>query len=255
MMMQHEDAAAKHDLQTLRGIISGGESVGESIVEWVKDIFEGADIHESYGQSEANALIGDCTRLMPRKEGAMGKPAPGHEIEILDKETGQPTVSRGEVGEIGVRYDGNPVCFKDYWNNPEKTERKVQDSWVLTEDLGVMDEDGYVSFVSRADDVIISSGYRIGPEELEDTLARHEAVLDAGVIGVPHSERGEIPKAFIVLADGVAPSKELKQELQSVVKDRLAKYEYPREIEFIEELPTTVTGKVQRAKLRAAEDE
>jgi acetyl-CoA synthetase len=249
MMMQNEEAAEAHDLSSVRTITSGGESLGQTIVDWVKDTFAGADIHEGYGQTEANMLVGGCMPLDAHRPGKIGKAAPGQEVRILDPDTAEPTVEPGEVGEIGVRYEGNPVCFKEYWNKPEKTDAKIQNGWLLTEDLGTVDEDGYFEFVSRKDDVIISSGYRIGPEEIEDSLAGHDAVADAGVIGVPDDERGEVPKAYVTLAAGAEPSDSLVDELQQYVKDRLAKYEYPRHIEFIDELPRTATGKIKRTTL------
>ena len=184
--------------------------------------------------------------------GSMGLPAPGHEVTIVDPETAE-ALPPGEVGEIAVRYEGDPVCFVEYWNQPAKTDAKLRNGWLLTEDLARMDEDGYVYFESRKDDVIISSGYRIGPEEIEESLASHEAVADAAVIGVPHDERGEVPKAFVRLADGRAPSEGLRSALMDHVKDRLATYEYPREVEFVDELPRTSTGKVRRQRLRERE--
>lgn len=249
MMMQNEEAAEAHDLSSVRTITSGGESLGQTIVDWVKDTFAGADIHEGYGQTEANMLVGGCMPLDAHRPGKIGKAAPGQEVRILDPDTAEPTVEPGEVGEIGVRYEGNPVCFKQYWNKPEKTDAKVRNGWLLTEDLGTVDEDGYFEFVSRKDDVIISSGYRIGPEEIEDSLAGHDAVADAGVIGVPDDERGEVPKAYVTLVAEAEPSDSLAEELQQHVKDRLAKYEYPRQIEFIDELPRTATGKIRRTSL------
>jgi acetyl-CoA synthetase len=153
------------------------------------------------------------------------------------------------VGEIAVRYD-HPACFVEYWNRPDATTEKVKKGWLLYEDLGTRDEDGYVAFVSRKDDVIISAGYRIGPAEIEECLTRHDAVADAGVIGVSDQERREVPKAFVVLVDGARGSPELAEKLQTFVRSRLAQYEYPREIEFIDELPKTTTGKVRRASLR-----
>ena len=249
MMMQEEQAAARHDVSSVRTITSGGESLGKTIIDWVNDTFGGADVHEGYGQTEANMIVGGCEPLDVLRPGKIGKKAPGQEIAILDPETGKPTVETGDVGEIGVKYDGNPACFKAYWNKPEKTDAKIQDGWLLTEDLGTMDEDGYLEFVSRKDDVIISSGYRIGPEEIEDSLAGHQAVADAGVIGIPDEERGEVPKAYVKLAEGHDRSDSLKSELKNHVKDRLAKYEYPRELEFIEELPQTETGKIRRVDL------
>jgi len=255
MMQQNEEAAEGRELSGVRTISSGGESLGQNIVDWVKDTFAGADIHEGYGQTEANMIVGSCEPLGVQRQGKIGKAAPGHEVTILDMETAEPTVEPGEVGEIGVKYDGDPACFKEYWNKPEKTEGKVENGWLLTEDLGTADEDGYIKFVSRKDDVIISSGYRIGPEEIEDSLAGHDAVADAGVIGVPDEERGEVAKAYVTLAEGFEPSESLTEELQQHVKDRLAKYEYPRHIEFIDELPKTATGKIKRADLEDREED
>jgi acetyl-CoA synthetase len=254
MMMQAEEAAERHDVSAVRTITSGGESLGRTIVDWVKDVFEGADIHEGYGQTEANMVVGGCEPLDVVRRGKIGKAAPGQEVDILDPETSEPTVERGEVGEIGIRYEDNPVCLKEYWNKPEKTAKKVRNGWLLTEDLGILDEDGYLEFVSRKDDVIISSGYRIGPEEVEDSLSGHDAVADAGVIGVPDDKRGEVPKAFVQLADGHEPSDALSEELKQHVKERLAKYEYPRRLEFVDELPRTATGKIKRNDLEAQDD-
>ena len=252
MMMNVDSPADRYDVDSVRVIPSGGESLGQSIVEWGETTFDGAAVHEAYGQTEANLTIGDCTALTEFREGKMGLGGPGHDVRIVDPETAEPTVEDGEVGEIAVRYEGDPVCFKEYLNRPEKTERKVRNGWLLTEDLGKRDEDGYITFVSRTDDVIISSGYRIGPEEIEESLAGHEGVADSAVVGVPDDERGEIPKAFVVLADGYDPDDALVDELQSYVKERLAKYEYPREIAFLDELPKTTTGKIRRADLREA---
>jgi acetyl-CoA synthetase len=252
MMVQIEEPD-RWDVSSMRVIPSGGESLGQSIVDWAEDVFDGAAVHEAYGQTEANMIAGDCTKLVESREGKIGKRAPGHEIEIVDPDTAEATVERGTVGEIAVRYEGNPVCFKEYWNKPEKTDGKVQNGWLLTEDLGRMDEDGYVEFVSRKDTVIISAGYRIGPVEIEEALATHDVVADAGVIGIPDDERGEVPKAFITLASGHEASTELKSDLRQYVRDRLAEYEYPREIEFVDELPTTSSGKVRRASLEERE--
>jgi acetyl-CoA synthetase len=236
------------DVSSVRVIPSGGESLGLDIVNWANDVFEGAAVHEGYGQTEANMLVGHCTALTEFREGKMGLAGPGHEVAVVDPETAEPTVDPGEVGELAVRYEGNPVCFKEYLGKPEKTAQKVRNGWLLTEDLGTVDEDGYFSFKSRKDDVIISAGYRIGPEEIEEHLADHDAVADAGVVGVPDEERGEVPKAFVV-AQG-EPDDGLREELQSHVRNRLAAYEYPREIEFVDELPKTATGKVRREDLR-----
>ena len=237
-----------HDVSSVRVVPSGGESLGLDIVNWAGDVFEGAAVHEGYGQTEANMLVGHCTALSEFREGKMGLAGPGHEVTVVDPETAEPTVDRGEVGELAVRYEGNPVCFKQYLGKPEQTDAKVRNGWLLTEDLGTVDEDDYFSFKSRKDDVIISAGYRIGPEEVEEHLADHEAVADAGVVGVPDDERGQVPKAFVV-TQGV-PADGLREELQSHVRNRLAAYEYPREVEFVDELPKTATGKVRREDLR-----
>ncbi len=253
MMMQIDDASKRYKLDSLRVFACGGEAVGETIEQWIDETFDGAHLVDGLGQTEAPALSGDCPSIgVDHKEGRMGRPGIGIEVKILDVQDYSKEVDTGEVGELAIKYD-NPQCFKEYLNKPEKTEAKVQDGWLLTEDLVSMDEDGYLRFESRRDDVIISSGYRIGPEEIEDSLIGHESVLNAGVIGVPHDIRGEIPKAFVVLQDDVTPSEELRSELQNHVKNRLAKYEYPRELEFIDELPTTSTGKLRRVDLRKRE--
>jgi acetyl-CoA synthetase len=252
MMSQVEDPDERWDLSTVRRVGAGGEAVGESITRWAEEVFDGAPVEEAYGQTEANLLVSDCSDLTEIKRGTIGPAAPGHELAILDPETQEP-LEPGEAGEIAVRYEGDPVCFVEYWEEPEKTATKVHDGWLLTEDLGKTDEDGYVEFVGRTDDVIISAGYRIGPEEIEEVLATHDAVADAGVIGVPHDERGEVPKAFVVPAPGHDGSERLEETLRDHVRDRLADYEYPREFEFLEELPRTSTEKVRRRTLRERE--
>ncbi|SEQ91686.1 acyl-CoA synthetase [Natrinema salaciae] len=248
MMMQLEETDG-YDVGSVRTIAGGGESLGGTIADWAAATFGDAVVHEGYGQTEANMLVGECTALAASREGSMGLAGPGHEVEIVDPDTAEATVEPGDVGEIAVRYADDPVCFKEYWNEPEKTDRKVRNGWLLTEDLGTMDADGYVSFTGRKDDVIISAGYRIGPEEVEDSIAGHDAVADAAVIGVPDDERGEVPKAYVVLSSGQEPSDDARASIKQHVRDRLAKYEYPREIEFIDELPKTATGKVRRASL------
>jgi acetyl-CoA synthetase len=250
-MMQIPDVEERFDLSSLRVAFEGGEALGQTVVEWFEDVASAA-VHEGYGQTEANMLVGDCTALTEFREGAIGPPAPGHDVRILGLDSTE-EVGPGETGEIAVRYEGNPVCFKEYWNKPEKTAAKVTDGWLRTEDLGSVDEDGYVTFLGRTDGVIISAGYRIGPVEIEEALASHAAVADAGVIGVLDDERGEVPKAFVVPAAGVEGDDDLRASLRRHVRDRLAQYEYPREIEFVEDLPKTSTGKVRRASLRERE--
>jgi len=252
-MMEQLPDTNKWDVSSVRCVPSGGESLGQTIIDWAEDVFDGAAVHEAYGQTEANMIVGDCTDLVESREGKIGRRGPGHDISIVDPQTSEPTVETGEVGEIAVQYEGDPVCFKEYWNKPQKTAGKVKNGWLLTEDLGRMDEDGYLEFVSRKDNVIISAGYRIGPVEIEEALASHPAVADAGVIGIPDNERGEVPKAFIVVATDYDASENLKATLRQDIRDRLAEYEYPRQIEFLDELPTTSSGKIRRSSLKECE--
>lgn len=220
----------------LRSVSSGGETLGQELIEWGENQL-GVTINEFYGQTEANLVIGNCSALCPVRPGWMGKAVPGHDVAILD-------------GEIAIRADGDPVVFLGYWRNDAATAEKIVDGWVRTGDLGEMDEDGSFRFVGRADDVISSGGYRIGPGEIEDCLTRHPGVAMAAVVGVPDDLRGEMVKAYVVAAEGVAATDELKRELQAFVRSRLAAYEYPRLIEFVDELPLTTTGKIRRAELR-----
>lgn len=249
MKAQVEDIPERFDVSQLRLMYTGGESVDASIRDWLNETFEGAVLHEAYGQTECNPLIAECTALNVIRDGKMGKPLLGRDIDILDAETAEPLDEPGEVGEIAVRTEGLPAVMKEYWNKPEKTENKFSGEWMLTEDLGIVDEDDYYAFVERKDFVIISSGYRVAPQEIEDTLSHHEAVVEAGVIPVDHEVRGQVPKAFVKLAEGVEESDELAEEIQQFVKDELAKYEYPRELEFVDRLPRTSTEKIDRNEL------
>jgi acetyl-CoA synthetase len=251
-MMASEGTADQYDTSAIRVVASAGEPVGQELKEWVAETFD-APVQEAYGQTEVDSVVGTCTALGAIREGTIGKATPGRTVRIVDPEDPPTSVESGEVGEFAVRRADDPICFLDYLNQPEKTAGKVRDGWILLGDLGSEDEDGYFTFHGRMDDVIISSGYRIGPSEIEDTLATHAAVADAGVIGIPDEERGEVPKAFVVLQGDVDPSADLVRELQQYVKGRLAVYEYPREIEFIDELPITVTDKLRRADLRDRE--
>ena len=250
-MMNVSSSGEVYEPNRLRVLTSGG--LDPNIVTWVRETFGTPVVHEAYGQTEANIIAGQCSALMESPEGCMGKPGPGHEMRIVDPETSEPDVAPGDVGEIALKYDGDPVAFKEYWNAPEKTAQKVQNGWLLTEDLGWADKNGHLYFKSRKDDVILSSGYKIGPEEVEQSLAEHDAVAEVGVIGVPDDQRGQIAKAFVELAPSYNPSRELKEELKQHVKLNLAKYEYPREIEIVESLPMTRTGKVKRIDLRDRE--
>ncbi|MEZ5594140.1 MAG: acyl-CoA synthetase [Gammaproteobacteria bacterium] len=245
MLMQVPKLRQRFDIK-LRAIMSAGGTVGEVVLAWGQETLD-LTINEMWGQTEFNYLVGNCAPIMPVKPGAMGRPYPGHVVDVIDEQgTIMPT---GEVGEIAARC-GDPVMFLGYWNKPEATADKLTGDWFRTGDTGYRDEDGYLWFVGRNDDVINSAGYRIGPGEIEDCLLKHPAVRQAAVIGVPDALRGEAVKAYIVLADGQSGDDALRETIQDEVKTRLAAYEYPRHIEFIDELPLTTTGKVRRTELR-----
>lgn len=235
----------------LRTVASGGEPLGEEILYWGRSELN-LEINEFYGQTEANLLVGNCAALMPVKPGSMGRAIPGHRVSVIDGD-GNP-LSPGQAGEIAVKkYD--PVMFLGYWQNDEATKDKFIGEWLVTGDTGYVDDAGYFWFGGRKDDVITSAGYRIGPSEIEDCLLKHPAVAMSAVVGSPDEVRGEIVKAFIVLNDGYQASPEIMAEIQGFVKNRLAAHEYPREIEFIDELPMTITGKVKRGDLKKLEIE
>lgn len=240
----------KFDL-SLRTVASGGEPLGEETLNWGKEEL-GLNINEFYGQTEANLLISNCASIMEIKPGSMGRPVPGHIMAVVDGE-GNP-VKTGEEGEIAVK-KGDPVMFLQYWQNEKATREKFAGDWLLTGDTGHVDEDGYFWFGGRSDDVITSAGYRIGPSEIEDCLLKHPAVSLSAAVGSPDEVRGNIIKAFIVLNAGYEPTPELAAEIKVFVKSRLAAYQYPRDIEFMKELPMTVTGKVKRGDLRKLEIE
>ncbi len=233
----------------LRTLASGGESLGEETLNWGRAEL-GIEINEFYGQTEANILVSNSAPVMPIKPGSMGKAVPGHVLTVVDS-AGNP-LSPGESGEIAVK-KGDPVMFLEYWQNEQATQDKFKGEWMLTGDSGHMDEDGYFWFSGRNDDVITSSGYRIGPSEIEDCLLKHPAVSLSAVIGKPDELRSEIVKAFIILNESFSESQDLAEEIKLFVKTRLAAHEYPREIEFVSELPMTVTGKVKRGDLRRLE--
>jgi len=239
----------------LRSIMSAGESVGVTVIEWAREQL-GVTINEMFGQTEINYVVGNCQAAWPVKPGSIGRPYPGHKVAIIDDQGRE--VPRGELGEIAVNSSchgmRDPVFFLEYWKNEKATKEKFIGDWGCTGDQGRMDEDGYLWYQGRSDDVIKSSGYRIGPAEIESCLVKHPAVANAAVIGKPDATRGSIVKAFIVLQPGTAPSDGLTEEIQNHVRGRLAPYEYPREIEFIDALPMTTTGKVQRKELRKREE-
>ncbi len=231
---------------SLRSIASGGEALGEDLVAWGRDTFD-LTINEFYGQTEVNLVVGNNADVMPIKVGSMGKPIPGHHVGLIDSQGNE--VAVGEIGTVAVRQP-DPVMFLEYWNNPQATEAKFIGDWCVLGDLAWRDDDGYFWFKSRDDDVIISSSYRIGPTEVEECLVRHPAVAMAGVIGSPDAVRGEIVKAYIVLADHVSLNDAVHDDIQNFVKRELSAHEYPRQIRFIDALPLTVTGKIQRMRLR-----
>jgi len=231
----------------MRSIASGGETLGAELIEWGRRVF-GLTINEFYGQTECNMIVSSCARLMPARPGIMGRAVPGHRLAIVD-EAGR-VVPDGTLGTVAVKRP-DPVMFLEYWRNPAATSAKFAGEWLLTGDTGTRDEEGWIKFIGRDDDVITSAGYRIGPGEIEDCLLGHEAVRLAGVVGKPDAERTEIVKAYVVLKEGRTPSDALAREIQAHVKTRLAAHEYPREIAFVDELPMTTTGKIIRKELRA----
>jgi acetyl-CoA synthetase len=230
----------------MRSIGSGGESLGVETYEWGKSAFD-LTINEFYGQTECNIVLAACSSIGVSKPGAIGKPVAGHSVAILDSAGNQ--LKSGETGQIAIRRP-DPVMFLEYWDNPGATRAKFIGDWMTTGDQGVMDEDGYISFVGRDDDVITSAGFRIGPGEIEDCLIRHPAVALAAAVGKPDALRTEIVKAFIVLKKGFVASDALASEIQVFVKTRLSAHEYPREVAFIDAMPMTTTGKVIRRLLR-----
>lgn len=231
----------------VRSITSGGESLGADILEWGVAAL-GAPINEIYGQTECNICVGTAQGLMEVRPGAMGKATPGHRIAIIDGEGRE--LPRGETGEIAVARP-DPVMFLRYWNKPDKTAEKFIGDWMRTGDLGVMDAEGYITYVSRDDDVITSAGYRIGPTEIENCLCGHPDVVMAACIGVPDPVRTEIVKAVVVLREG-AEWEGLADVLIARVKDRVSPHVAPRIVERADSLPMTATGKIMRRALRNA---
>jgi acetyl-CoA synthetase len=207
----------------------------------------GLAINEFYGQTECNLVLASCAAIGITRPGAIGKPVPGHFVGVVREDGSR--CEPGEDGQIAVRRP-DPVMFLSYWNKPGATEAKFIGDWMTTGDQGRLDEEGYIHFVGRDDDVITSAGYRIGPGEIEDCLIRHPAVALAAAVGKPDPVRTEIVKAFVVLKEGYGPSDALAGEIQNFVRARLSAHEYPREIAFRSNLPLTTTGKVIRRLLR-----
>ncbi len=254
----------------LRAIMSAGEAVGDAVFAYGRERL-GVTINEMFGQTEINYIVGNCTRSLdasgkaapgwPARPGSMGKAYPGHRVAVLDDEGNE--CPPGVAGDVAVHRrdrhgDPDPVFFLGYWRNEEATRAKYtgdpQDSWCRTGDMAVMDVDGYLWYQGRSDDMFKAAGYRIGPSEIENCLVKHPAVANAAVVPKPDADRGAVVKAFIVLAPGHAPDAALVEQLQAHVRGKLAPYEYPKEIEFIDALPMTTTGKVQRRVLRLQEE-
>lgn len=231
----------------LRSIGSGGETLGAELLDWATETF-GVTPNEFYGQTECNLVASNNATLFPIRPGSLGRAVPGHSVTIVD-EDGQP-LPAGQAGMIAVRRP-DPVMFLGYWNNQAATEAKYIGHYLLTGDLAHQDDEGYLWFAGRSDDLITSAGYRIGPGEIEDCLIRHPAVSMAAVAGIPDPVRTEAVKAWIVLRSGWTGSADLSREIQEFVKGRLAAHEYPRHVEFVDELPMTATGKIIRRELRA----
>ncbi|EHK57924.1 AMP-binding protein [Allomesorhizobium alhagi] len=230
----------------LRTVGSGGESLGRETFEWARAEF-GITINEFYGQTECNLVLSSCAAIGVSRAGAIGKAVPGHTVAVIG-EDGQ-RMKAGEAGQIAILRP-DPVMFLGYWQDEQATAKKFIGDWLTTGDQGIEDEDGYVHFFGRDDDVITSAGFRIGPGEIEDCLTGHPAIALAAAVGKPDAMRTEIVKAYVVLKDGTAASEALAEEIKLWVRERLSAHEYPREVEFIDEMPLTTTGKVIRRIFR-----
>lgn len=239
-----------YKLPALRSAVSAGEPLNREVIDTFRQYFN-VTVRDGYGQTENTLLVG-ILEGMEVRSGSMGKPTPGNRVDIIN-EDGEPCVV-GEVGDIAVHRE-TPALFKNYYKDPERTSMQFRGDWYVTGDRAKKDEDGYFWFEGRSDDIIISSGYTIGPFEVEDALVKHPAVKECAVVGSPDEVRGTIVKAFIVLREGVdhIPQDELVKELQEHVKNLTAPYKYPRKVEFIEELPKTTSGKIRRIELRQKE--
>ncbi|MCP5262016.1 MAG: AMP-binding protein [Rhodoferax sp.] len=273
MMKAYPEPKQQFRLQ-LQAIMSAGEAVGDAVFDYCRERL-GVVVNEMFGQTEINYIVGNCTMNdqraggvgWPAKPGSMGKGYPGHRVMVIDEHGNECPV--GVPGDVAVnRYDvhgqPDPVFFLGYWKNPAATAARFTGDWCRTGDLATRDADGYLWYQGRADDVFKAAGYRIGPGEIENCLVKHPAVLNAAVVPKPDPERGALVKAYVVLAPDAAaqrqarPGAELDQrlvaQLQAHVRGKLAPYEYPKEIEFVTELPMTTTGKVQRRVLRLQEE-
>ena len=236
----------------LRTIAVAGEPMGAELFHWAQENL-GIQCNEFYGQTECNLVVSNCQEIMEVKPGSMGRAAPGHVVEVIDTEGN--ILPSGEEGEIAVLRKNDPVLLLEYWRNTAATEAQLRDQWWRMGDTGIKDEDGYLWFVGRADDVITSAGYRIGPGEIEDCLCKHPAVSLAAAVGIPDDVRTEVIKAFIMLNPGYRASTQLEEEIRNSVKINLSPHEYPKCIEFVSKIPLTATGKIKRKELRDQEIE
>ena len=261
MMMKAYPDPRSRFLLKLRAVMSAGEAVGDAVFNWCQSAL-GITPNEMFGQTEMNYIVGNSAQRWPAKPGSMGRPYPGHRVAVIDDAGNM--VRPGEVGEVALNRTDihghpDPILFLGYWKNPEATRNKYTGDWCRTGDLALVDEDGYLWYQGRADDMFKAAGYRIGPSEIENCLIKHPAVVNAAVVPKPDSQRGNIVKAYVVLTPDTPRDAQtdvlLIAELQAHVRGKLAPYEYPKEIEFIDELPMTTTGKVQRRVLRLKEQE
>ena len=256
MMKAYPEPRKQFELN-LQGLMSAGEAVGDAVFAYCRDQL-GVTANEMFGQTEINYVVGNCAIHWPARPNSMGRPYPGHRVAVIDNDGKECAV--GVPGDVAVnRYDvrgeADPIFFLGYWKNDSATRNKYTGDWCRTGDLATRDKDGYLWYQGRSDDVFKAAGYRIGPSEIENCLVKHPAVANAAVVPKPDKERGALVKAFVVLAPGVKGDADLVAALQVHVKGKLAPYEYPKEIEFIEALPMTTTGKVQRRVLRLREEE
>ncbi|MEY3888427.1 MAG: Acetyl-coenzyme synthetase [Pseudomonadota bacterium] len=267
-MMKAQAHPKRHYTLKLQALMSAGEAVGDAVFAYCRDEL-GVVVNEMFGQTEINYVVGNCQVFWPSKPGSMGRGYPGHQVAVIDAKGH--ICKPGEAGEVAVnRYDRHgqpdPVFFLSYWKNPAATEAKYTGHWCRTGDVAVQDEDGYLWYQGRTDDMFKAAGYRIGPGEIENCLVKHPAVVNAAVVPKPDADRGALVKAYVVLSpdylaqralttDAANFEKGVIEDLQRHVRGLLAPYEYPKEIEFIDQLPMTTTGKVQRRFLRIQEEE
>jgi acetyl-CoA synthetase len=249
-MMAVDDAGGRYP-QVFRRVCSAGEPLNPEAIRWFREQY-GVTVLDYYGLTESYPLVANFP-FMEVREGSMGRPMPGWDVQILDEDE-QP-VAAGERGEICLRARSNPHYPLGYWNQPEASEETFGGDWFHSKDAARQDADGYYWYEGRADDVIIAAGYRIGPFEVESVCLEHPAVREAAVVAAPDELRGNIVKAFVVLAEGHAASEELGVEISAFVRGRLSAYAYPRRVEFVSELPKTLTGKIRRIELRQLEQE